>query len=79
MKTTNRWIAGGAGLLILAFGLGCLNYTRADAIEHHRQVAARHNLPPPSPTILYGGVFAVISGSALLGFVLGRGKNKQPR
>lgn len=78
MKPTTRWITGVAGTLILAFGLGCLNYTRADGIEHHREVAARHNLPAPSSSILYGGVIAVISGSTTLGYVLGRGKSKEP-
>jgi hypothetical protein len=60
------------GAVLLIFGLGCLNYTKADGLERHRAVAARHNLPPPSNPILYGGVLSVAVGSGLIGFAIGR-------
>jgi hypothetical protein len=71
MKRGITWLLGLLGVLLLAFGLGCLNYTKADGLEHHREVAARYNLPPPSETILYGGVLSVIVGSGTVGFALG--------
>jgi hypothetical protein len=67
-----RLLAGLAGLLVLAFGLGCLNYTKADGLEHHREVAQRHGLPEPTSNTLYLGVLAVVVGSGTIGFVLGR-------
>jgi hypothetical protein len=76
MKRT-RWLLGLAGGLLLLFGLGCLNYTKADGLEHHQEVARRYNLPPPSGTILYGGVLAVVLGSGLLGFVVGRSSGRR--
>jgi hypothetical protein len=69
-----RWAAAAAGLVVLAFGLGCLNYTRAEGLEHHRAVAARHGLPPPGPSIFFGGVTAVAAGAGLFGFAIGRGR-----
>jgi hypothetical protein len=72
MKRRTRWLTGILGTLVLVFGLACLNYTKADGLEHHRAVAARHNLPPPSETILLGGVMAVVVGSATVGYVVGR-------
>jgi hypothetical protein len=71
MKRKTRWLLGVVGALVLGFGLACLNYTKADALDHHRAVAQRHHLPPPSATILYGGVLAVVLGAATVGFVLG--------
>lgn len=72
MKRRTRWLAGCGGALLLVFGLACLNYTKADGLEHHREVAQRYNLPPPGETILYGGVLSVVLGAATVGFVLGR-------
>lgn len=69
-----RWLAGLLGVLALAFGLGCLNYTKADGLEHHREVARRHGLPEPGAPILYGGVASVIFGAGALGYVLGAGR-----
>jgi hypothetical protein len=72
MSRGRRWALGALGVLVLLFGLGCLNYTRADGLEHHREVARRHGLPEPGAPILYGGVLSVVVGSAAVGFVLGR-------
>ena len=60
-----------AGLLLLVFGLLCLNYTKADGLVRHREVARVHGLPPPSASILYGGVFAVILGAGSIGYAIG--------
>jgi hypothetical protein len=72
MKPGSRRLVGFLGALLLAFGLGCLNYTKADGLEHHREAARRYNLPPPGPAIFYGGVLSVAVGSATVGFALGR-------
>ena len=66
-----RWLVTAVGIGLLAFGLGCLNYTRADGLEHHTEFAHDHGLPPPSESILYGGVLAVIVGSGLVGYAFG--------
>jgi hypothetical protein len=71
MRRRTRWLLGLGGALLLLFGLGCLNYTKADGLEHHREVALRYNLPPPDARVLYGGVAAVVLGAGALGFVLG--------
>jgi len=60
-----------AGLLLLVFGLLCLNYTKADSLERHREAARVHGLPPPSASILYGGVLAVILGAGSIGYAIG--------
>jgi hypothetical protein len=70
-----RFLSALAGLLLLLFGLGCLNYTKADGLDHHREVAQRHGLPQPGPPIFYGGVLAVVAGSGLVGFAAGRSRN----
>jgi hypothetical protein len=72
MKT--RWLTGLLGLLVLVFGLLCLNYTAAHGLEHHREAAARLNLPPPEPPIFYGGVAAVAVGATVVGFAFGRSR-----
>jgi hypothetical protein len=72
MKRRTRWLLGVVAVLVLAFGLLCLNYTAAAGIEHHREAAARYNLPPPSHQIFLGGVAATAIGAGSLGFALGR-------
>jgi hypothetical protein len=67
-----RWLVGLVGLLFLAFGLGCLNYTKADGLEHHQEVARQHGLPEPGANILYLGVASVVLGAGTVGFTLGR-------
>jgi hypothetical protein len=69
-----RWLIGFAGLLLLVFGLLCLNYTAAHGLEHHRESAARLGLPPPEPPIFYGGVGSVVVGATVVGFSLGRSR-----
>jgi hypothetical protein len=74
-----RWLFGGVGAFLLVFGLLCLNYTKADGLEHHREVASRYGLLPPSNSILYTGVSAVVMGAGLIGYVLGAGKRQPAR
>jgi cytochrome c biogenesis protein CcdA len=74
MNRTTRWLLGAAGAVLLLFGLLCLNYTKADGLERHREVARRHGLPQPSNAILYGGVVAVVLGSGMIGYLLGARK-----
>jgi hypothetical protein len=66
------------GALVLLFGLGCLNYTEAEGLEHHRESARRLGLPPPSRTIFRAGVATVALGAGLVGFALGRPTAKGP-
>jgi hypothetical protein len=74
MTRTKRWLVAILGTLLLLFGLGCLNYTKADGLEHHQEVARRHGLPPPGPPIFYAGVAAVVIGAGTVGFSLGRSR-----
>jgi hypothetical protein len=60
------------GIILLALGLGCLNYTKADGLQHHREVATRLGLPRPGEPILFGGAAALAIGGGLVGFALGR-------
>jgi hypothetical protein len=70
--TRRRWPALAGALLILLFGLGCLNYTEADGLEHHRARAAELGLPPPSRAIQRLGMATTAVGGGLAGFGLGR-------
>jgi hypothetical protein len=60
--------------MLLLFGLASLNYTKVKGLEYRQTWAGRHGLPPPSPTIYYGGLASVVLGSGLLGFLLGRSR-----
>jgi hypothetical protein len=71
---SKRGLIGLAGLLLLVFGLLCLNYTAAHGLEHHRESAARLGLPPPEPPIFYTGVASAVVGGAVFGFALGRSR-----
>jgi hypothetical protein len=72
VNRVTRWLIALGAAMLLAFGLGCLNYTKARGLEHHKQFAQEHGLPPPTESILFGGVAAVIVGSGLLGYLAGR-------
>jgi hypothetical protein len=69
-----RWLLILVGVVVLVFGLGCLNYTKADGLEHHREVARRHGLPEPGAGIFYMGVLSVALGAGLVGGGIGRGR-----
>ncbi len=66
------WKVRIAALVLLVLGLACLNYTTDTGAEHHREWAAEHDLPPPSPAIFYGGAVATVLGALLFGRSLGR-------
>jgi cytochrome c biogenesis protein CcdA len=71
MKRSTVWIAIAAGIVLLFFGLACLNFTKASALERHREFAWRHNLPQPGNSILWGGAGAIAFGAALIGYAAG--------
>jgi hypothetical protein len=70
MKYRRRWWLVAVGFVVLLFGQGCLNYTKAESREHHLQQAQRYNLPPPSYTIYLLGITCAPLGGGLLGFGL---------
>ncbi len=72
MPRKRNWPLLALGALLLLFGLGCLNYTEANGLEHHREAAERFGLPPPSKGIFLGGVAATVFGAGAIGFGLGR-------
>jgi len=76
MKRPARLIVTAIGVLILIFGLLCLNYTKADGLEHHKKSAQRLGLPPPSNAILYSGVASIVLGAGSLGYVLGASRRR---
>ncbi len=61
-----------SGLLVLAFGLGCLNYTTGGKSEFHRAWAREHGLPEPGNVVYVLGVACTAGGGGLVGFVIGR-------
>jgi hypothetical protein len=71
VKQLTRRLATAAGLFLVVFGLACLNFTKASALERHREFARRHNLPQPGNAILWGGAGAIAFGSALVGYAAG--------
>jgi len=72
MSLRARVVGWVAGVVLVAFGVGCLNYTKAGALEHHRRQADRYGLPEPGPAILFGGAASLVLGGGMLGFSLGR-------
>ena len=72
MKHKRRWFVVAFGALLLVFGLGCLNYTETEGLEHHRAQAVRYDLPPPSRTLFLLGVASTSVGAGLAGFGLAR-------
>jgi len=71
MQRTRRWLTIGGGAAVLLFGLLCLNYTKADGLEHHQQQALRYHLPPPNPGIFRIGVATTVAGAGLFGYGIG--------
>src|SRR5262245_3482811 len=72
MKQTYRWLVSGAGVLMLVFGLLCLNYTKMGNTGHHAQVAQQRGWPPPSRGIASLGMVLAPLGAGLAGFAIGR-------
>ena len=58
-------------IVLLLFGLGCLNYTKPGSLDHHRAVARQHGLPEPANAIVYGGAVSIMCGAALAGYAMG--------
>ncbi len=61
-----------ASLLVLGFGIGCLNYTLDGKAEHHREWALEKGVPQPSEQIFMLGVVGTTAGAWLAGFLIGR-------
>jgi hypothetical protein len=59
------------GIILVLFGLGCLNYTKARGIQHHTEVAERYGLPRPSERILIAGAASLLIGAGLIGYLIG--------
>jgi len=72
MKRSHRWLVGGAGALMLVFGLLCLNYTKMGNTTHHAQVAQQRGWPPPSRGVATLGMLFAPLGAGLAGFAIGR-------
>jgi len=68
------WIRGLLALLVLAFGLACLNYTKASTHEDHIAWAAESGLPAPSTGLFRAGIAGTVIGAFLLG---GAGKRRK--
>jgi hypothetical protein len=79
MTRRGRWLLGAAGAAVLLFGWGCLNYTNAWGLDHHREAARQYGLPEPSGPIHRGGMAATAAGAALLGFAVGRRPPASPQ
>ncbi len=73
-STTKRWCPVAIGLLLVALGLACLNYTKADAFEYHQAWSQQRGAPAPSSTILWGGAGFTAIGAFVLGFSFARRK-----
>ena len=54
-----------AALVLLAFGAASVHYTLEEDLEHHREWAAEHDMPPPAPWITVLGWAAVGAGGLL--------------
>ena len=74
MKKSTRWLAAIIGVLMLLFGLLCLNYTKIGNYERHSRFAQDHGLPPPSRGIAYLGMLFAPLGGALIGFTFAGGR-----
>jgi hypothetical protein len=77
MPPKYRWIKIVVGVVILVFGLLCLNYTRIDGWEHHSAQALRYGFPPPSKSIFHLGVTSTVLGAGLTGFGIGSRRKRR--
>jgi hypothetical protein len=77
MPPRYRWIKIVVGVLILVFGLLCLNYTRMEGWDHHRDQALRYGFLPPSAGIFYMGVISTVAGAGLTGFGIGSRRKRK--
>jgi hypothetical protein len=72
MPGRRRWLWVAAGIPVVLFGLGCLNYTEHFGWEHHTGIAAAHGLPPPSKGIQRLGMFVTGLGGVITGYGFAR-------
>lgn len=70
MGTGRRVVLALLALLVLFFGLACLNYTQAEGVEHHREWSRANSMPQPSQEIFYAGAAATALGGIALGIVV---------
>ena len=78
MNRGRRRVVFAAGIVLLFFGLGCLNFTEGGGVERHRAWAHRHGLPEPSRVVFLLGVAGTTFGAALTGFAASRGASSRP-
>ena len=62
------------GILVLALGIGCLNYTTEVTAAHHREWAKQHGYPEPSYSLYLLGVVFSSVGAGTAGLALGRSR-----
>ncbi len=67
-----RWIPIAAGVLLVAFGLACFNYTKPSTLQHHQEWARANAMLAPSNTVFWSGVSSVAFGAFVLGFSVRR-------
>ena len=72
----SKWLPTLFALVLVAFGVGCLNYTAFGNSEHHIEWAAERGLPPPSFAVFVTGAACLFFGAATLGFKLGARRAK---
>jgi uncharacterized membrane protein YphA (DoxX/SURF4 family) len=66
----NRFARLALGLIVLAFGFFCLNYTNGFGIAHHAEWANAHGYPPPSYAIFVTGAALEALGAIVFGHAL---------
>jgi hypothetical protein len=60
------------GLVVMVFGLACLNYTVDGKADEHRGWAAEQGMPAPSESIFLLGLTCGVVGAGAAGFAVGR-------
>lgn len=73
----SKWIVIAPAAFLVAFGLGCLNYTAFGNADHHIEWAAENNLPGPSFAVFVVGTACVVLGSGAIGFKFGARCSRQ--
>jgi uncharacterized membrane protein YphA (DoxX/SURF4 family) len=71
-STASRIGAFLLGLLVVAFGFLCLNFTQGFGMAHHAEWANSHGMPPPSYPIFLTGAVTEALGALIVGVALGR-------
>ncbi len=71
-RMTKRLVPVVIGVLLLAFGLACLNYTKPATLQHHQEWATQNARLAPSNTVFWSGVGSAALGAFVLGWAIGR-------